>query len=254
LLNFLSNAVKFTREGEVVARLSQRVEPQTRTGVLRLEVTDTGIGIPTHQIDSVFERFAQADAAVSRRFGGAGLGLAICKHLVEKMEGRIGAESQVGRGSTFWFEVPLPIADILPPSPVRAAPQAEFDAPLRLLLVEDNAVNRELVCTLLAPFDVVVDTANDGVEGVEAAQRQAYDLILMDVQMPVMDGLTATRRIRAAETGPRAPIIAMTANVLPDQVAKCLAAGMDDHVGKPIDAHRLLQAVVRWTQPTAEPA
>ncbi len=253
LLNFLSNAVKFTREGEVVARLIQ-TKTDGETGVLRIEVTDTGIGIPAHQIDGVFERFAQADAAVSRRFGGAGLGLAICKHLVEKMEGRIGADSQVGQGSTFWFEVPLPFAETLAPSPVRAAPKAEFETPLRLLLVEDNAVNRELVRALLAPFDVVVDTANDGVEGVQAAHRQAYDLILMDVQMPVMDGLTATRRIRAAETGPRAPIIAMTANVLPEQVAKCLAAGMDDHVGKPIDAHRLLEAVVRWTQPGAEPA
>jgi PAS domain S-box-containing protein len=253
LLNFLSNAVKFTREGEVVARLSQ-VGAEGETGVLRMEVTDTGIGIPAHQIDSVFERFAQADAAVSRRFGGAGLGLAICKHLVEKMEGRIGADSQVGQGSTFWFEVPLPFAQTLAPSPVSTPPRAEFETPLRLLLVEDNAVNRELVCALLAPFDVVIDTANDGVEGVEAAHRRTYDLILMDVQMPVMDGLTATRRIRAAETGRRAPIIAMTANVLPEQVAKCLAAGMDDHVGKPIDAHRLLQAVVRWTQPTGEPA
>jgi PAS domain S-box-containing protein len=252
LLNFLSNAVKFTREGEVVARVIQ-TDTGPEGGVLRIEVTDTGIGIPAHQIDGVFERFAQADAAVSRRFGGAGLGLAICKHLVEKMDGVIGADSQVGQGSTFWFEVPLAFAETVVQSPVRAAPQAEFDAPLRLLLVEDNAVNRELVCTLLAPFDVVVDTANDGVEGVEAAQRLAYDLILMDVQMPLMDGLTATRRIRAAETGPRAPIVAMTANVLPEQVAKCLAAGMDDHVGKPIDAHRLLQAVVRWTQPNAEP-
>jgi len=253
VLNFLSNAVKFTREGQVVARLTQ-TRTDAGTGVLRIEVTDTGIGIPAHQIDGVFERFAQADAAVSRRFGGAGLGLAICKHLVEKMDGRIGADSQVGRGSTFWFEVPLSYAEALVPSPLPAAPQAEFEAPLRLLLVEDNAVNRELVCALLAPFDVVIDTANDGVEGVEAAQRHPYDLILMDVQMPVMDGLTATRRIRAAESGPRAPIIAMTANVLPEQVAKCLDAGMDDHVGKPIDAHRLLQAVVRWTQPAAEPA
>jgi PAS domain S-box-containing protein len=248
LLNFLSNAVKFTREGQVVARLSQ-AETDAGMGLLRIEVTDTGIGIPAHQIEGVFERFAQADAAVSRRFGGAGLGLAICKHLIEKMEGRIGAESQVGRGSTFWFEVPLPFAERLTPSPISTAPQAEFDAPLRLLLVEDNAVNRELVCTMLAPFDVVVDTARDGVEGVEAAQRLDYDLILMDVQMPVMDGLTATRRIRATETGQRAPIIAMTANVLPEQVANCLAAGMDDHIGKPIDAQRLLQAVVRWTQP-----
>jgi PAS domain S-box-containing protein len=249
LLNFLSNAVKFTREGGVVVRLTQRLGGATgaETGALRIEVADSGIGIPAHQIDNVFERFAQADAAVSRRFGGAGLGLAICKRLIEKMGGTIGAESQVGQGSTFWCETPLPLADHLEPATAVASPQAELDAPLRLLLVEDNAVNRELVGAMLAPFDMVIDTARDGVEGLEAALSRPYDLILMDVQMPVMDGLTATRRIRDA--GVSAPILAMTANVLPEQVATCLAAGMDEHLGKPIDLHRLLQAVVRWTQP-----
>jgi PAS domain S-box-containing protein len=253
LLNFLSNAVKFTREGEVVVRLDQRGEGEK--AVLRVEVTDTGIGIPADQIDGVFERFAQADAAVSRRFGGTGLGLAISKRLIDKMGGTIGAESRLGRGSTFWFEVPLPFAGgrdthaVHAPRPHLAAP--EFEAALRVLLVEDNAVNRELVCAMLGPFDMVIDTARDGVEGVEAAQRGSYDLILMDVQMPVMDGLTATRRIRAAETGARTPIIAMTANVLPDQIAGCLAAGMDDHVGKPIDLHSLLRTVARWTEPEA---
>jgi PAS domain S-box-containing protein len=253
LLNFLSNAVKFTREGEVVVRLDQRGEGEK--AVLRVEVTDTGIGIPADQIDGVFERFAQADAAVSRRFGGTGLGLAISKRLIDKMGGTIGAESRLGRGSTFWFEVHLPFAGgrdthaVHAPRPHLAAP--EFEAALRVLLVEDNAVNRELVCAMLGPFDMVIDTARDGVEGVEAAQRGSYDLILMDVQMPVMDGLTATRRIRAAETGARTPIIAMTANVLPDQIAGCLAAGMDDHVGKPIDLHSLLRTVARWTEPEA---
>jgi PAS domain S-box-containing protein len=252
LLNFLSNAVKFTREGEVVLRLSQHA--QDEASFLRVEVADTGIGIPADQIESVFERFAQADAAVSRRFGGTGLGLAICKRIIDKMDGQIGADSQLGRGSTFWFEVPLPYADEDPLQPDDRHPRHAVEHPalersMRLLLVEDNAVNRELLCTLLAPFDLAIDTANDGVEAVEAAQRNAYDLILMDVQMPVMDGLTATRRIRAAETGARAPIVAMTANVLPDQIASCLAAGMDDHVGKPIDLRRLLQTVARWTQP-----
>jgi PAS domain S-box-containing protein len=259
LLNFLSNAVKFTREGSVIVRLSQRLDGEIP--VLRIEVSDSGIGIPAQQIDGVFERFAQADAAVSRRFGGAGLGLAICKRIIERMDGTIGADSRVGHGSTFWCEVPLPFADPLDdaqrepaPSPLSQAglSQSDLDAPLRLLLVEDNAVNRELVCAMLGPFDMIIDTANDGVEGVEAAQRQAYDLILMDVQMPVMDGLTATRRLRAAETERRVPVVAMTANVLPEQVANCLAAGMDDHIGKPIDLHRLLRTVVRWTQPQIE--
>jgi PAS domain S-box-containing protein len=260
LLNFLSNAVKFTREGGIIVGLSQRMEGEA--ALLRIEVIDSGIGVPGQQIDGVFERFAQADAAVSRRFGGAGLGLAICKRIIELMNGRIGAESRVGHGSTFWCEVPLPLADALPKAQEEAwrnpapppAPRAEFEAPLRLLLVEDNAVNRELVCAMLGPFDMVIDTANDGVEGIEAAQRQAYDLILMDVQMPVMDGLTATRRLRAAESGRRVPVVAMTANVLPEQVASCLAAGMDDHIGKPIDLHRLLRTVARWTQPETQVA
>ncbi|MBO9557935.1 MAG: response regulator [Caulobacter sp.] len=251
LLNFLSNAVKFTREGQVVVRLAQRGDGETAT--LRMEVTDTGIGIPPDQIEGVFERFAQADAAVSRRFGGTGLGLAISKRLIDKMGGAIGAESRLGHGSTFWFEVPLAFADdrdaqaARAPRPILSAP--ELEGALRVLLVEDNVVNRELVCAMLEPFDIVIETARDGVEGVEAAQRGGYDLILMDVQMPVMDGLTATRRIRAAEAGARTPIIAMTANVLPDQIAGCLAAGMDDHVGKPIDLYDLLRTVARWTEP-----
>ncbi|MBO9707765.1 MAG: response regulator [Caulobacter sp.] len=252
LLNFLSNAIKFTGEGAVTVRVTQ---PASAGGAaLRIEVADSGIGIPTEQIEGVFERFAQADAGVSRRFGGTGLGLAISKRIIDKMDGAIGVESRVGQGSTFWFELALPLADRLVETAAPEPVLADAETPLRLLLVEDNAVNRELIRAMLAPFDMVIDTAQDGVEGVEAARRAPYDLILMDVQMPVMDGLTATRRIRASETGERAPIVAMTANVLPDQIAKCLDAGMDDHLGKPVDLRRLLETVSRWTQPgtTAE--
>lgn len=250
ILNFLSNAVKFTSsEGSVRVRLEQ--EAGEAADRLRVTVTDTGVGIEPDKLDSVFDRFSQADAAMSRRFGGAGLGLAICKRIVEAFGGQIGVRSAPGTGSTFWLEVALPRAAESAAAPASEAATAP-DARLRLLLVEDNSVNRELVLAMLEPFDIVVDTAEDGAQGVEAAGRDDYDLILMDVQMPVMDGLTATRRIRArAGAGRRTPIVALTANVLPEQVSACLDAGMDSHLGKPIKADRLLETIQQWAGPRA---
>ena len=246
LLNFLSNAIKFTSKGGVTVTVSQT--PCGEEVDLRLEVADTGVGLPASQIDHIFERFTQADVSVSRRYGGTGLGLAICKRVVELMGGRIGASSVEGEGSTFWLELTLPRAQALAPAD-EPTTVASPDRPVRLLLVEDVAINRELVCAILAPFDIEIDTAADGVEGVEAFRAGDYDLVLMDVQMPVMDGLTAARRIRALSTpAARAtPIVAMTANVLPDQIAKCLAAGMDDHLGKPMQPARLVEAITRWS-------
>jgi len=253
LLNFLSNAIKFTRAGGVELVLSHGAEAGGER--LRIEVRDSGIGIEAAHIDQLFVRFTQADASVSRRFGGTGLGLAISKQIIEAMGGRIGADSVVGKGSTFWFEVDLPLAGewkaVAEPEHANAAiPRA-----LSLLVVEDNAVNRELITTLLDPFEIEIDTACDGAEAVEAVGRRRYDVILMDVQMPIMDGLTATRRIRALADPivARTPIIAMTANVLPEQIARCREAGMDDHLGKPINPARLLETLDRWTADETNP-
>ncbi|PHY22425.1 ATP-binding protein [Caulobacter sp. BP25] len=245
LLNFLSNAVKFTARGGITVRLSQTVDGDQ--ALLRGEVIDTGIGVAPENREAIFDRFSQADAAVSRRFGGTGLGLAISRRIIEHMSGKIGVDSVEGEGSTFWFEVRGPLSDA-PSAPAETVEPLNAEAGIRLLLVEDNAVNRELVKAMLEPFGVIVETANDGVAGVEAMRQGEFDLVLMDVQMPVKDGLTATREIRALEgaRGAATPIIAMTANVLPDQVANCLAAGMDDHLGKPISPSKLLEAVARW--------
>jgi PAS domain S-box-containing protein len=251
LLNFLSNAVKFTREGTVKLRLAH--EPAGEACRLRVEVSDTGIGVEAAQIGGLFNRFTQADASVSRQFGGTGLGLAICKQIVEAMGGRIGADSRPGDGSTFWFEVSLPLARDWEGAAAEAEAPA-LDRPIRALVVEDNAVNRELIATLLSPFDIEIETACDGAEAVDAATARRFDVILMDMQMPVMDGLAATRRIRALPDRAAAatPIIAMTANVLPEQVARCRDAGMDDHLGKPINLPALLAALDRWTAPSDE--
>jgi PAS domain S-box-containing protein len=249
LLNFLSNALKFTAEGAVTLTLTETETADGGDGVrFRAEVSDTGAGIEATQIPHLFERFTQADVSVSRRYGGTGLGLAICKKIIELMGGRIGATSVEGQGSTFWFEVPLPRADALAEE-VEAEDAAPLDRAVRLLLVEDVAINRELVKTVLAPFDIEIDTAEDGAEAIEAFRLGDYDLVLMDVQMPGMDGLTATRRIRTlpltrADT---TPIVAMTANVLPEQIARCLAAGMDAHLGKPMNPAELLNTIAYWS-------
>jgi PAS domain S-box-containing protein len=250
LLNLVSNAIKFTGSGEVRVVLSQW-PIAAGAARLRFDVIDSGVGLSDDQLARVFERFTQADATVARRYGGTGLGLAICKRIIELMGGWIGVTSVEGKGSRFWFEVELPIAAVLPASEGSLAARGP-ERPVRLLLADDVPMNRELVRTLLAPFDVQLDTAENGAEAVEAFRTAGYDLVLMDVQMPIMDGLTAARQIRALPqaSAKTTPIVAMTANVLPDQIRKCIDAGMDDHLGKPLNPARLLEIITLWASRT----
>ncbi|TIW74346.1 MAG: response regulator [Mesorhizobium sp.] len=248
LLNLLNNAVKFTATGSVTLAVDRIGDAGAGSIGLRFAVRDTGIGIPADQQDRLFQRFSQVDGSVRREFGGSGLGLAISKRLVELMGGRIGVESTAGEGSLFWFEVALPeaAADAEPSRFAQA--MNETTAPARILLVEDMEINRDIACAVLRAHGHEVDVAVDGTEAVAAVQNRSYDVVLMDVQMPVMDGLTATRHIRELNSPVRdIPIVALTANVLPFQLSELWAAGMTDHVGKPFKQPELLAAIVRNT-------
>jgi PAS domain S-box-containing protein len=238
LLNLLNNAVKFTPAGRVALRV------EAEGGTLRFSVTDTGIGIAPEQHGRLFQRFSQVDGSIRRQYGGSGLGLAICKGLVELMHGSIGLESRPGAGSTFWFRVPLPAC----PAPAAEAAEGRPEPvhPARLLLVEDVPINQDLARAVLESEGHRVDVAGDGAAAIEAVRANTYDLVLMDVQMPGMDGITATRTIRSLP-GPTGtvPIVAMTANVLPAQLETFRAAGMDGHVGKPFKRAELAAAIAR---------
>ncbi|MDP1739289.1 MAG: ATP-binding protein [Caulobacter sp.] len=248
LLNLLGNALKFTQAGDIRVTLTWLAD---NGGQLRIEVADTGSGIPVDRLDRLFQRFSQVDGSISRQHGGSGLGLAICLGLTELMGGRIGVDSTPGEGSRFWFTVVAP--------PVAAPAKGEHEEAAleampaaRLLLVDDVAINRQLVRAILSPFGHEIIEASGGAEAVEIALHTAFDLILMDVQMPGLDGLAATRAIRAtSEPNHRTPVLAFSANVLADQLAACRAAGMNDHIGKPINMAELVSKVALWTSDAA---
>jgi PAS domain S-box-containing protein len=240
LLNLLSNAVKFTQDGSVTTKvmLVERHDCDVR---LRVEVIDTGGGIPEDKLATLFNRFVQVSASVSRHYGGTGLGLAISRQLVSLMQGEIGVTSQLGTGSTFWFEITLPVAD----APECGEHQLPAAGPLlltgkRILVVDDVDLNRELMLAMLSKYDCMVEVAEDGAAALKALEAQRFDLILMDCQMPVMDGFAATRAIRQ-QTGPAAkmPIVALTASAQPEHLARCRAAGMNEHLTKPLNPHAL---------------
>jgi signal transduction histidine kinase/ActR/RegA family two-component response regulator len=249
LINLVGNALKFTEKGRVVVT----VDLESRTehaAMLHIGVSDTGIGVPADRQAAIFEAFTQADGSTARSHGGTGLGLTISRRFVEMMGGRLWLESHPGRGSTFNFTVHVEV----PPTPIeaaRTAAETRLDEPppmgLRILLAEDNRVNRFLAVRLLEKAGYRVETASNGTAALDALERDAFDLALMDLQMPEMDGLAATARIREREraTGGHLPIIALTANAMVGDRERCLQAGMDGYVSKPIDITRLLEEIRR---------
>jgi signal transduction histidine kinase/ActR/RegA family two-component response regulator len=270
LLNLLSNAIKFTAEGAVTVDAAWMGDGRLRVSIsdaikftaegavtvdaawmgdgrLRVSISDTGPGIAQNDQPRLFHRFSQVDGSSNRRFGGAGLGLAISKGLVELMGGEIGLESAEGSGSTFWFDIPAPATDSAANTVQGSLPEPLRRKSLRILLVDDLAVNRTLVSAILSPFELQLTLAAGGAEAVAAANRDAFDLILMDVQMPGMNGLEATRAIRGGGgASAAAPILALSADVMEHQIEAYRAAGMNDHVAKPINAAELLGKIDRW--------
>ncbi|HJV62954.1 MAG TPA: ATP-binding protein [Albitalea sp.] len=247
LVNLLHNALKFTERGSIALSVSIR-EPAPQTVRVRFEVTDTGIGIAADQIDSVFDAFTQADASSTRRHGGTGLGLTIVRDIAALMNGQVGVESRVGEGSIFWLEIDL---HKLPDSAALIEPAAPSDdgLPPHVLLAEDDLVNQMVTEQMLKQLGCVVDVVADGEAACAAASRNRYDMIFMDCHMPVMDGLEAARCIRDDELrrGLHTPIVALTADALPGDRERCLQAGMDDHMIKPISSGSIAAALKRWT-------
>ena len=255
LLNLVSNALKFTERGGVVVSVSEVGDTHWRVGV-----QDSGIGIAPEQRGRVFQRFAQADSSTTRRYGGTGLGLAISKMLVELMNGSIDYESEPGKGTTFWFTLPramrLVVSSSGEPPEKKTAPAGRCDGDLpvapsgrRLLLVEDNAVNARLAVHMLARMGHAVDVAEHGKDAIERLSRIPYDLVLMDCQMPQMDGFEATRTIRNLRStvlDHDVPIVAMTANAFAEDRERCLAAGMNDFLAKPVERGVLASMVEKW--------
>jgi CheY-like chemotaxis protein len=238
LLNLVSNAVKFTPSGEVV--VTAAVERQdSAASWIAIEVRDTGIGIPSDQLPRLFSSFHQADASINRRYGGTGLGLAISQRLVELMGGRIEVDSKHGRGARFRFSVPLAKAQPAAPSAIYPEPVANV-VNLRILVVEDNPVNYRVLLKLLEKLGVRADLATGGTEAIQAAVDHPYDLVLMDVQMPDVDGITATREIRKRLPAERQPtIIGLSAHATEQYRDVCLNAGMDGYLTKPLRREKL---------------
>ena len=250
LLNYLTNAIKFTEQGAIILRASV-TEESPSVSVLRFEVTDTGIGIAPQHLPLLFSNFAQAESSTTRQYGGTGLGLALTRHLAELMDGEAGVESTVGVGSTFWFTARLATDVSTSNHTVGTTENAEallkkFYSGTAILLVEDNEINQEIAVDILEDVGLNVAIAGDGAQAVTAAEESQFALALMDIQMPVMDGLEATRQIRKLPQHSSTPILAMTANASVEDKKNCLEAGMQDVISKPVDPEQLFQALVKW--------
>ncbi len=247
LINLIDNAIKYTNAGDISLSVSAtRLDKDTQS--FRFSVTDTGQGIPESKMNRLFQAFDRIDVASTRNIEGAGLGLALCKQLVDLMDGEIGCSSDVGKGSTFWFSVPLKISasggDVAMADPTTGAPQSGDSKALRILVAEDNVANQIIIKIMLENLGHVVDVVANGQEAVASNAMLPYDLILMDMQMPVLDGIGATLEIRAHETaGTHVKIIALTANAMESDRQKCLKAGMDGFVSKPVTKANLLSAL-----------
>ncbi|MBU1980514.1 MAG: response regulator, partial [Gammaproteobacteria bacterium] len=261
LANLLGNAIKFTHAGTITVT-AKHLDGGNGSTQVEISVADTGIGITDEQLGQLFQPFSQGDASITRRYGGTGLGLAITQRLVEMMNGTIAVESESGKGSRFTISLCLKEAGgataLHPSRPVESqSVSTHFPLPgkeenplpdqLRILVVDDNEINRKLNLILLRQWGIAVDEAADGVAAMAACGRQHYDLILMDVHMPTMDGIEATRRIRMLqEGGKRAPVVALTANALSGDRERYLAAGMDDYLEKPLTEEALRKTIEKW--------
>jgi len=248
--NLLSNAIKFTEKGWVTVRQSVSVDAAEKV-TMTLDVADTGAGIPADKVPLIFEKFTQADSSISRKYGGTGLGLAITKRLVELQGGQIRVESRVGRGSTFTVEIPFETAPAGEPTVEPRLEQrtvASATKQARLLLVEDNAVNQRVVLAMLRKKNYVIDVANNGQEALDKLERatEPYNLILMDVQMPILDGLETTKAIRRNNDWDNLPIIAMTAHAMIGDRERCLQAGMNAYVSKPVQQAGLIAVIEQY--------
>jgi signal transduction histidine kinase/HPt (histidine-containing phosphotransfer) domain-containing protein/ActR/RegA family two-component response regulator len=250
LVNLVSNAVKFTKEGEVALEVSVH-ERRDDEVLLSFEVRDTGIGMAQAQIDRLFQAFSQADTSTTRHYGGTGLGLTISKNLTELMGGNITIASEPGVGTIFVVMVTFPVAATASApqafvSPAQSTGEVRLARHTRILLVEDNTINQQVATELLISAGYSVEVANNGVEAVHMAEAQQYDAILMDIQMPEMDGYEATRRLREGMRQPNVPIIAMTAHAIAGYREQCLARGMNDYITKPISPAELYRTLARW--------
>lgn len=254
LLNLVSNAIKFTEQGIINIQIEQDNTAEDHL-LLRFNVQDTGMGIPRDIQRKLFKPFSQGDTSISRRFGGTGLGLAISQQLVDLMKGTIRVESEEGKGATFSFEIPLQRTNLEVSSPEDPSKDQEAQdlilaerVPCRILLVEDHLINQKLVLTLLGQLGYQIQVVGDGQEAVEIVRKQDFDLVLMDIQMPKMDGLEATKLIRKMKKNKKLVIIAMTANALQEDRQKCLSAGMNDYIMKPLKSGILEKMILKWAK------